>query len=1196
MKKSVIFLLFALIFISACSEDDLLSKETSEIYKSNYLAGENIGANIQAETHLTCADINHPNCVEINSCGEYIYSRSSPQTYLLLTQNVSSPMSCFFLGGNVTLDLNGFTVKFADGDYQSLSNGEFEDWSWNGAKWIPDNWDTSLAPGLQKKETSTDMPLVNGSLIWVPAGETLISDWIYLPIADRTYRAMVASVESSSSTGYVNLYVENQNNEIVCQVRFPPMQFRAGTVPYCNFNGQPAGYYRLKISPEDDHYFDNANIIPAHDIGVAALRVYYTSYCDWESWVDATSGCIAPDYYGEVPVVVSAYINIQNGNIESVSPNYMGAVVRATSMLYSDSALNIYNVNMKTSGIISYLIKSGIPGEISYSTFSNYQAYALNRHNSDEMPVNLAGGTDFHHNYVYGGQGQITPRGPNVLIHDNILRNRQTVTNRYTIMSTDYTSIYNNIFDPVQGSGINLYSTNDAEIYGNTFYLSTTPCDPEYVNSDFSTSGIRINDYGGSENTYNNQVYDNTFYITGEDVVLYPNCKPITAGIFYSASGANNHVYNNSFYVEKTYHNDVDPVVAFYIGSTVSTEVTYNNPPDNPLFVNNNIEANDYGIWLGTYYGGALDIWFENTTFVGNANTYYTPTLPGSAIRLGAGSSDVRNLRLINSKFSGVFDPDTYLFTSSSSSGLYSLFKKNSLHIYVSDSNGNPISGATVLADGVDDYSGTTDPDGYVELLVTQYEESGDMRSSGVHNRNYLAPYDVYVNGEYYTTTDANIEQEINIVIGGEITCPNNECVNENCHTCPADCDACLSCVNNQQITDWCSCNGVDYNTGYCCDGVYQTTECVIQQCTDSDQDGYYAEDNCGTTPDCRDNNEFIHPDNANDYCDCSDLEWWDSFSTGLDIDFCGDGVDQDCDGVDLSCNSNEIIMDNLDARTSNSGPWYGSTSYNGYYSPNYDWSTASNAWFSWNFDNLNPGLYEVYVSYTAVDGRPTDTSYDVSYSLGSDSIQVDQTSGWGWNLLGSYDASGDLSVTLDSGSGGGEGACADAVRLVRVQSYECVVDDDCDEGYTCAQHACEATAICIDVDGDGYGDGDGCLGPDCNDQEITVWQNVVVYWDRDGDWYGFEQRTSPACLGNLDESTITALHSLRLSLNADDCDDSLARVFPGAPEICGNQIDDDCNGKTDETCVLEGREFVRRSDKKNILQVIVDWLFSPSK
>ena len=33
------------------------------------------------------------------------------------------------------------------------------------------------------------------------------------------------------------------------------------------------------------------------------------------------------------------------------------------------------------------------------------------------------------------------------------------------------------------------------------------------------------------------------------------------------------------------------------------------------------------------------------------------------------------------------------------------------------------------------------------------------------------------------------------------------------------------------------------------------------------------------------------------------------------------------------------------------------------------------------------------------------------------------------------------------------------------------------------------------------------------------------------------------------------------------DCDDTTASVYPGAPEVCGNHVDDNCNGVVDENC-----------------------------
>jgi hypothetical protein len=78
----------------------------------------------------------------------------------------------------------------------------------------------------------------------------------------------------------------------------------------------------------------------------------------------------------------------------------------------------------------------------------------------------------------------------------------------------------------------------------------------------------------------------------------------------------------------------------------------------------------------------------------------------------------------------------------------------------------------------------------------------------------------------------------------------------------------------------------------------------------------------------------------------------------------------------------------------------------------------------------------------------------------------------------------------------------------------------DCDDGERCTEDHCDPAAGCVhvllhDEDGDGYASVDA----DCDDP----------------DTYG------------------------------GDCDDANPDVHPGAPEICGNGIDDNCNGEIDE-------------------------------
>ncbi len=68
---------------------------------------------------------------------------------------------------------------------------------------------------------------------------------------------------------------------------------------------------------------------------------------------------------------------------------------------------------------------------------------------------------------------------------------------------------------------------------------------------------------------------------------------------------------------------------------------------------------------------------------------------------------------------------------------------------------------------------------------------------------------------------------------------------------------------------------------------------------------------------------------------------------------------------------------------------------------------------------------------------------------------------------------------------------------------------------------------------------------------------STTYYRDLDGDGYG-----------NSSSGTIQACGTTAgYSSNNSDCNDNNAAINPGAAEVCGNGIDDDCNGQTDVNC-----------------------------
>lgn len=151
--------------------------------------------------------------------------------------------------------------------------------------------------------------------------------------------------------------------------------------------------------------------------------------------------------------------------------------------------------------------------------------------------------------------------------------------------------------------------------------------------------------------------------------------------------------------------------------------------------------------------------------------------------------------------------------------------------------------------------------------------------------------------------------------------------------------------------------------------------------------------------------------------------------------------------------------------------------------------------------------------------------------------------------------------------------------NLFADQSGDC---DDQDPGvYPDASEACDDS---IDRNCDGFAgddDGDGasrCV--DCDTQDATVYpgatevcdgidnncdgaidnapaDGTTYYYDADGDGYG-----------NPEAAFLLCAPTTGYTLLSWDCDDTNREVYPGIDEVCGNGVDDNCDG---ERCRLEG-------------------------
>ena len=81
-------------------------------------------------------------------------------------------------------------------------------------------------------------------------------------------------------------------------------------------------------------------------------------------------------------------------------------------------------------------------------------------------------------------------------------------------------------------------------------------------------------------------------------------------------------------------------------------------------------------------------------------------------------------------------------------------------------------------------------------------------------------------------------------------------------------------------------------------------------------------------------------------------------------------------------------------------------------------------------------------------------------------------------------------------------------------------------------------------------------LNGDDNGINLTVTTPTTYYADADNDTYGNPASTLQSC-------TLPGGYVL----NNTDCNDGNAAIHPGATEVCGNTVDDNCNGSVDEGC-----------------------------
>lgn len=336
-------------------------------------------------------------------------------------------------------------------------------------------------------------------------------------------------------------------------------------------------------------------------------------------------------------------------------------------------------------------------------------------------------------------------------------------------------------------------------------------------------------------------------------------------------------------------------------------------------------------------------------------------------------------------------------------------------------------------------------------------------------------------------------------------------------------------------------------------DGIDQDCDGQELCYTDGDLDGVGGP---GTTPStalaCDD------PGVSNSSADCDDAD--DTVYPGApEVE--GDGADQDCDGND-------------DCYVDGDNDGYGTATVQT--GVGLDCATQAN--LANTADDCDDGNAFVSPGATESTANAQDDDCDGFEQCFADADEDGYGADDGTTNL--VDASVSLNCDLFPGSSNNNDDCNDADDQINPDATEVEVDG--------IDQNCDGLELCFeDTDQDGQGTDAGtlvdstaldCIGAgvsgvstDCDDNLANVYLSAPeleadgVDQDCDGLELCWEDQDQDGSAG-----TATVLGPLTcddpwMSLVSDDCDDSLSSVYPGAPEIVANLLDEDCDGV--DTC-----------------------------
>ena len=540
-------------------------------------------------------------------------------TYQLMN-DVTSETTALFLAKDVTLDLNGYTITYAKGPYEHVANGGFEE-DFKG-------WDVTGAPGAKVEDAGGNWPFVEKKVCRLPKGEELVSSFVTLPLADRSWYAMVGMLTDEEQ---VTVAVEDEKgNPVEYEQRVGDKVYKNcpitagskldGGVVYAHFRGKPAGKYRVRVKAgKSDLVIDRVDIRPSLDVGVAIAGSgwVYANYNQvaWGGHIPAFVDYMVKDTYNQMqPGIPSAKGNarivIKNGVIRS---GFDGIHTWGIQSVGAEGEVVLEHLVMISSGINANQVLAR-KAVIRKCRFETDTEFIIERHNLPNSPVALtaADGSEVAECEFIGGQGNLyvnAPKGEGVKVHDNLFVNRQRVTNHYalSIGGSRGVEVWGNRFEADIGCSIELFRSKDCIVRNNTINVNAVDPSCKFYRGAGTITGVRITDYNAKRDDprgcWGNKVHDNVFRVTGKSTGR-------ACAIFYSSGAGKNEVCNNEMIIDHKDPKSDALATGFYVGAA----------DFGGDFRGNRITTNVPAFHVAAGYGEASNVVIAGNTFIKGPN------------------------------------------------------------------------------------------------------------------------------------------------------------------------------------------------------------------------------------------------------------------------------------------------------------------------------------------------------------------------------------------------------------------------------------------------------------------------------------------------------------------------------------------------------------------------------------------------